>query len=144
MIRHVAGIAEIVEDVGEALRFYRDVLHLEVKEEHGEDYAIVIVPGVLHFGVWNRGHAAESTFGSRDEADRIPLGFTLEFEVDNVDDVARQVAAAGHELAHQPRDEPWGQKSCRMILPGGCPLGFAETSWARTITKQLEAAKEEA
>ena len=144
MIRHVAGLAEIVEDVGEALRFYRDVLHLEVKEQHGEDYAIVSVPGVLHFGVWNRAHAAESTFGSRDEADRIPLGFTLEFEVDNIDDAARQIAVGGQELAQQPRVEPWGQKSCRMISPGGSLLGFAETSWARTITKQLEAAKEDA
>lgn len=29
MIRHVAGIAEIVEDVGEAARFYREVLGLK-------------------------------------------------------------------------------------------------------------------
>ena len=83
MIRHFAGVAEIVEDVNAALAFYRDTLGLEVKQQMGDDYAVVAVPGVLHFGIWNRGHAALSTFGSRDAADRIPLGFTIEFEVDD-------------------------------------------------------------
>ena len=78
MIRHVAGMAEIVEDVPAALRFYRDVLGLEVKDQVADDYAILVVPGVLHFGVWNRGHAALSTFGSRDAAEKIALGFTME------------------------------------------------------------------
>ena len=31
MIRHVAGIAEIVEDLDAAVRFYRDVLGLDVE-----------------------------------------------------------------------------------------------------------------
>ena len=36
MIRHVAGLADIVEDVNEALKFYRDTLGLEVKEQDGD------------------------------------------------------------------------------------------------------------
>ena len=58
MIRHVAGFAEIVDDVPAALGFYRDLLGLEVKFQDGDDYAILLVPGVLHFGIWNRAHAA--------------------------------------------------------------------------------------
>jgi len=60
MIRHFAGVAEIVDDVNATLAFYRDTLGLEVKQQMGDDYAVVVVPGVLHFGIWNRGHAALS------------------------------------------------------------------------------------
>ena len=140
MLRHVAGLAEIVEDVNEALAFYRDVLGLTVEKQEGDDYAMLSVPGVLHFGIWNRGHAAESVFGNREHADRIPLGFTLEFEADDVTDAARSIAGAGRQILQAPRDEPWGQKTFRMLSPGGSLLGFAETPWARRITQQIEAA----
>ena len=141
MLRHVAALAEIVEDVNEALAFYRDVLGLQVEKQYGDDYAILTAPGILQFGIWNRGHAAECTFGSREHAHRVPLGFTLEFEVDKVQDVARRIEADRREIAQAPREEPWGQKTSRMISPGGSLLGFAETPWARRITKQMETAE---
>ncbi len=142
MLRHVAGMAEVVEDVNEALEFYRDVLGLKVEKQDGDDYAMLSVPGILHLGIWNRGHAAQSTFGSREHADRIPLGFTLEFEVDSVEQAAGCIEADERELAQAPREEPWGQKTCRMISPGGSLLGFAETPWARRIAQQLESAED--
>ena len=141
MLRHVAGVAEIVENFDEAVTFYRDVLGFEVEEKDGDDYAMVTVPGVLHFGIWNRAHAAECTFGSREHADRIPLGFTLEFEVDSVNDTASDIERAGHQVVQAPRLEPWGQKSFRMISPSGSILGYAETPWARRITKPMETAE---
>ena len=138
MLRHMAGIAEIVEDVNEALKFYRDTLGLEVKDQKGDDYAVVTVPGVLHFGIWNRAHAAECTLGSRDLAHEIPLGLTLEFEVDNVADASEKITGDGYKMVQGPRVEPWGQKSCRMFSPAGSLFGFAETPWARRITQQME------
>ncbi len=139
MIRHFAGVAEIVEDVNAALAFYRDTLGLEVKQQMGDDYAVVAVPGILHFGIWNRAHAALSTFGSRDAADRIPLGFTIEFEVDDVDTAAARVAAGGLAVVQPPHVEPWGQKTARAIALGGGVLGFAETPWGRALKQQVEA-----
>ncbi len=144
MIRHVAGFAEIVEDVPAALRFYRDMLGLEVKSQDGEDYAILLVPGVLHFGIWNRGHAALAVLGSRDAAEQIKLGLTLEFEVDSVQEASDKLTTAGEKLVNEPRDEPWGQKCCRMMSPSGSVLGFAESPWARRITQQLETAEGDA
>ncbi len=35
MIRHLAGIAEIVDDIEAAVTFYRDVLGLTVQHEEG-------------------------------------------------------------------------------------------------------------
>ena len=63
MIRHFAGVAEIVEDFEAAVQFYRDTLGLEV-ESLSEGYATATVPGVLHFGIWSRAEAAEATYGS--------------------------------------------------------------------------------
>ncbi len=144
MLRHVAGVAEIVEDVNEALTFYRDTLGLEVKQQDGDDYALVAVPGVLHFGVWSRAHAAQCVFGDRGQAERIPLGFTLEFEVDDVEQTAARLEQAGSPIAQAPRTEPWGQKTLRMLSPGGSLLGFAETPWARRITRPMETAEGDA
>jgi catechol 2,3-dioxygenase-like lactoylglutathione lyase family enzyme len=139
MVRHLAGVAEIVEDVNAALAFYRDTLGFQVKDQMGDDYAVVVVPGILHFGIWNRAHAALATFGTRDAADRIPLGFTLEFEVDDVDTAAQQVAVAGLDVVQPPHMEPWGQKTTRAFAPSGALLGFAETPWGRTLKQQVEA-----
>ena len=81
MIRHVSAIAEVVDDVDAAVEFYRDVLELPVDHEPGGRYATVAMPGALHFSIWSRRAAAEATFGDRAAADRIPLGFSVEFEV---------------------------------------------------------------
>ena len=58
MIRHFAGVAEIVEDFEAAVQFYRDTLGLEV-ESLSEGYATATIPGVLHFGIWSRAEAAK-------------------------------------------------------------------------------------
>ena len=137
MIRHVAGLAEIVEDVNEALTFYRDTLGLEVKEQDGDDYAVLVVPGVLHFGVWSRAHAAQCMFGDREAVDRVPLGFTLEFEVDSVDETAAHIEKRDWPVPQGPQTEPWNQKTCRVLSPGGSVLGFAETPWGRKLAQDL-------
>jgi predicted enzyme related to lactoylglutathione lyase len=142
MIRHFASIAEIVEDVPAAVAFYSDVLGLKLKEQMGDDYAVLILPGALHFGVWSRAHAALSIFGDRAAVDRVPLGFTMEFEVDDIDQAARQVQSAG-TLIQPPHTEPWNQTTCRAIAPGGGVIGFAITPWARRMTQPPQASADE-
>src|SRR3990172_2208259 len=133
MIRHFDGVAEIVDDIKPALAFYRDTLGLEVTQQLGDDYAVIAMPGILHFAVWSRSHAALSTYGTREAADRIPLGFSVELEVDDLDAAAAAVAASGAKLVQSPKLEPWGQKTSRMIAVGGSLLGLAETPWGRVL-----------
>ena len=133
MIRHVAGIAEIVEDVEKAAEFYR-ALGLNVKVDPG--HAMVEVPGVMYFGLWGRAEAAESTFGSRDAADRVPLGFTIGFEVDSVDEDASLIPG---ETVNDAKDEPWGQRTIRFLSPTGALCELAETSWARELETNVSA-----
>ncbi len=133
VIRHVAGVGEIVDDVETAVAFYRDVLGLEVEYDGGGQYADVKVAGIAHYGLWGRRAAAESILGDPDLADQVPLGFSLGFEVDSVEEAARATTERGLNLLQSPKTEPWGQTVCRFILPGGLVGEFAETPWARQL-----------
>jgi catechol 2,3-dioxygenase-like lactoylglutathione lyase family enzyme len=138
MIRHVAGVGEVVEDVAAAAAFYRDVLGLNVEHEAGSDYAEINVPGILHWGLWDRRAAAESTFGDRALAARIPLGFCVGLEVDDVDAAAEATGSCGINLIQPPKTEPWGQKTTRFLTPWGSFCELVETPWAREIPKSGE------
>jgi catechol 2,3-dioxygenase-like lactoylglutathione lyase family enzyme len=137
MIRHTAGIGEIVEDVDQAAEFYRSV-GLEVKVENG--YGVVELAGLAHFGLWSRADAAESTYGSRDAVDRVPLGFTVGFEVDSVDDAARAFESV--ELRGAVT-EPWGQRTFRFRSPSGALCEITETPWARELATDVTTKKSE-
>ena len=97
MIRHMASIGEIVDDMAAAVAFYRDVLGLEVEWNEGTGYATAKVAGAMHFGIWSREAAAEATLGDKEAASRIPLGFTVEFEVDEVQAAAEYPGEQGVE-----------------------------------------------
>ncbi|MCY3958413.1 MAG: VOC family protein [Chloroflexi bacterium] len=133
MIRHLAGIAEIVDDLEAAVSFYRHDLGLEVDDSASADYASVKIPGVIHFGLWSREAAAEATFGDRSAVDRVAPGLTIEFEVDEVPASAQALEGRGVKLLHGPKAEPWGQTTARFALPSGALCGIAETPWARQI-----------
>ncbi len=133
MIRHVAGVGEIVEDVAAAVAFYRDVLGLEVEYDGSEPYAEVKVAGIGHYGLWGRRHAAEAILGDAALADQVPLGFAMGFEVDSVEEAAQVSTERGLTLTQQPKTEPWGQVTARFILPSGLVGEFSETPWARQI-----------
>ena len=138
MLRHFAGVAEIVEDFEAAVQFYRGTLGLEV-ESLSEGYATATIPGVLHFGIWSRAEAAEATYGSPDAADRVPLGFTIAFEVDNVTEAAQHLDNAAVKVVQPTKTEPWGQVTSRFITPSGALCEIAETPWARRITQPMSA-----
>jgi catechol 2,3-dioxygenase-like lactoylglutathione lyase family enzyme len=130
MIRHVAGIAEIVDDLEAAVRFYREALGLGVETKEGGGYAEVRIAGVLHFGLWERAHAARATGV---EPEQIPLGFTVGFEVDRVDAAAAALGGSGVRLVQPPHDEPWGQRTARFSMPSGMLCEVSETPWARSV-----------
>ena len=138
MTRHIASIAEIVEDFEKTVRFYRDALGLEV-EVHHEGYANVTVSGILHFGIWSRGEAAQAAFGSTDATERIPLGFTIGFEVDEVAATEKRLADSGIDVVQPIKTEPWGQITSRFLTPDGAFCEVAETPWARRITQPMSA-----
>ena len=142
MIRHLSAIAEIVDDVDAAVRFYREVLNVPVDYEPGGGYATAKIPGLLHFAIWSRESAAEAAFGNKSAADRIPLGFSVEFEVDSVSPATDAISERGWQIIQTPKKEPWGQATSRFMLPSGMLGGLSETPWARRITQDLEASSD--
>ena len=120
MIRHVAGIAEVVGDFTAAVKYYIDVLGLSVE----------------------RRAAAEATFGDPEATDRISLGFTAGFEVDDVEETTQSMSAAGTVFAHAPREEPWKQVTSRFMSTSGALCELSDTPWARRITQQMRASEE--
>ena len=134
MIRHMASIGEIVDDMAAAVAFYRDVLGLEVEWNEGTGYATAKVAGAMHFGIWSRESAAEATLGDKEAASRIPLGFTVEFEVDEVQAAADTLESKGWKVLQAPRTEDWGQTTSRFLSPSGALCGVAETPWARDLS----------
>ena len=139
MIRHISAIAEVVDDVDAAVEFYRDVLGLTVEHQSGGRYATVEISGALHFSIWSRSAAAEATFGDEDAVDRIPLGFSVEFEVDSVSDATDAISEHGWKIVQLAKTEPWGQVTSRFMFPSGMLGGFSETPWARRISRDLKA-----
>lgn len=142
MIRHLASVSEIVIDLEEAVRFYRDSLGLTVQHEPGSLYAQVDLGGVLHFGLWDRRAAAEAAFGDPAAAERVPLGFSVGFEVDAVEPDRQALAERGAAIVQGTRREPWGQVTSRFLSPSGALCELAETPWARRIAAPLQAAQD--
>ena len=130
MIRHLSGIAEIVEDVDAAAAFYEG-LGLKVERPMPDaGYAVVEVPGVLHFGLWDRRACAESTFGSQEAVDEVRLGFTIGLEVDDVDEAGNSFTGT---VLRGAADEPWGQRTLRFASPSGAICEFSATPEAREL-----------
>ncbi len=133
MIRHVAGVAEVVDDIEAAVRFYRNDLGLEVNHEPGESYATVAVSGVPHFGIWLRSKAAELVFGDSSQIGRIPLGFSIGFEVDSVKDAENSLRSTQAPVVQGLKVEPWGQQTARFLSCSGALCELSETPGAREI-----------
>ena len=135
MIRHMASIGEIVDDMAAAVAFYRDVLGLEVGMERRHRIRNRQgPPGAMHFGIWSREAATEATLGDKEAASRIPLGFAVEFEVDEVQAAADTLESKGWKVLQAPRTEDWGQTTSRFLSPSGALCGVAETPWARELS----------
>ncbi len=143
MIKHVAGIAEIVEDLDWAVAFYRDKLGLSIEGDPDDGYVSVIIEGVLHFGLWSRSAAARTVFGESGRSLEIPLGFTVGFEVDEAAGFEIRLREAEVGVIQETRQEPWGQTTARFLLPSGALGEISETPWARALTQNVQAREAE-
>ena len=131
-IEFVAGVTPIVPDAQLGIAFYRDALGLPL-EGDGEYLSSDVLGGVKHLGVWPLSMAAQTCFGSYAWPDHVPVPqATIEFELaseEAVAEAADELEAAGHELVHGAKTEPWGQTVTRLMGPEGLLIGLAYTPW---------------
>lgn len=119
---HELRVAVTVEDYGEAIRFYRDVLGLPVLEEWEQPSG--------SGAVLDAGRATLEVL-SADQAelvDRVEVGervagpVRLALEVDDSAATAERLAAAGAELIGGPVVTPWSHRNVRLRAPDGMQL----------------------
>ena len=93
----------LVEDVGRAVAFYRDVLGLEVTLDAGGDVYAELRAGDAIVGVFRRDLMAQMI--GRDLPAPAPSdAVALTFSVDDVDATAAELRARGAELVAEPKD----------------------------------------
>jgi catechol 2,3-dioxygenase-like lactoylglutathione lyase family enzyme len=129
-IQFVAGFGPIVNDPAAALDLYGTTLGIPFDQDGG--YASTgDLEGVKHLGLWPLSDAARSCFGTDTWPADVPTpNAGIEFELaspDAVDEAAKELEAAGHALLKQPGDEPWGQRTARLLDADGLLVGVVHT-----------------
>jgi catechol 2,3-dioxygenase-like lactoylglutathione lyase family enzyme len=129
-IEFVSSVAVITSDPPQSRRLYVDTLGLPLTSESGDGYLhSEQIPGTKHFGVWPLSEAAEACFGNRQWPEHLPVAqVSIEFDVADVPGVqsaADELVAAGYELLHPVRQEPWGQTVVRLLSPEGAIVGIS-------------------
>jgi catechol 2,3-dioxygenase-like lactoylglutathione lyase family enzyme len=130
-IEFVATVAVIASDPLQSRNLYVGALGLPLLGE-GDGYMhSETIRGCKSFGIWPLSQAAQVCFGTdRWPAERAIPQVSIEFDVpsaDAVDSAARELVAAGHDLLHESREEPWGQTVARLQSPEGAIVGIAYT-----------------
>jgi catechol 2,3-dioxygenase-like lactoylglutathione lyase family enzyme len=128
-IEFVSGVAVIAPDPAQSRRLYVDTLGLPLTSQGGDYFHSEQIAGAKHFGVWPLSQAAHACFGTEQwPADRAVPQVSVEFDVADaagVQAAADELAAAGYELLHPARQEPWGQTVARLQSPEGAILGIS-------------------
>jgi catechol 2,3-dioxygenase-like lactoylglutathione lyase family enzyme len=128
-IEFVASVAVITRDPERSRRLYVDTLGLPLAGETGDYLHSEQVPGTKHFGVWPLSQAAQACFGDEHWPEHIAVPqVSIEFDVADapaVQAAADELAAAGYELLHRARQEPWGQTVARLLSPEGAIIGIS-------------------
>ena len=111
-----------VDDFDQALRFYRDTLGLEQTADWTSDEGRVVLleAGRATIELFDE---AQADYVDRIEAGRRVSGpVRLAMEVDDSEQTARSLAAAGTEQEADPVKPPWGGRNVRMRTPDGLQL----------------------
>jgi catechol 2,3-dioxygenase-like lactoylglutathione lyase family enzyme len=128
-IEFVSTVAVITPDPAQSHRLYVESLGLPLPGESGEYLHTDQIPGVKHFGIWPLSQAAQACFGvDHWPSDRVIPQVSIEFDVGDVAAVhsaADELVAAGHELLHPVREEPWGQTVVRLLSPEAAIVGIS-------------------
>ena len=125
----IASVAVVTADPPRSRQLYIDALGLPLEGEGDGYYSSGNIAGSKHFGVWPLTEAAQACFGTPGwPAGRVVPQASIEFEVKDADAVAaagEELQAAGYELLHPARTEPWGQTVARLLSGDGLIVGIS-------------------
>ena len=101
-----------VKDIGEAKKFYAEVLGQETEHDFG---ANIIFKSRLSLWQISEKHEIAGIAGKPENGST----FELYFETDNIEESSGKVKATGVKFLHDIKTEPWGQMTFRFFDPDG-------------------------
>ena len=115
------GFGIFVNDMAKMIRFYRDALGFEIKEDENTSNVYLKKDGTL-FLLYGRKDFEKMTNQKYGYAEGKNGHFELALYVDTFDEVDRafaDVISKGAEPIMEPTTEPWGQRTCYIADPEG-------------------------
>jgi len=115
------GFGLFVNDMAAMIRFYRDVLGFEIKEDENTSNVYLVKDGTL-FLLYGRNDFENMTSRKYEYIKGLNGHFEIALYVDTfeeVDEEYRKAMAAGAGSVLEPTTEPWGQRTCYISDPEG-------------------------
>lgn len=115
------GFGLFVNDMGKMIRFYRDVLGFEIKEDENTLNVYLIKDGTL-FMLYERKNFEKMTKRKYEYIKGFNGHFEIALYVDTFEEVDIEYEKAiskGATSVLEPTDEPWGQRTCYIADPEG-------------------------
>ena len=115
------GFGLFVDDMAVMVRFYRDVLGFEIKEDEETSNVFLQKDGTL-FLLYRKSDFEKMTNRKYSYVTGTNGHFEIALGVENyaaVDKAYEEVTAAGAEGVLEPTTEPWGQRTCYIADPEG-------------------------
>lgn len=115
------GLGIMVDDMAAMVRFYRDVLGFEIKEDENTTNVYLEKDGTL-FLLYRKTDFEKMTNRKFSYCNGINGHYEIALSAVNfaaVDKAYSEVVAAGAESILEPTTEPWGQRTCYIADPEG-------------------------
>ena len=115
------GFGILVKDMPTMVRFYRDVLGFEIKEEENAVNVLLQKDGTL-FMLYRRTDFETMTNRNYHYAEGVHGHYEIALSVDNfasVDRAFEEVTSKGAVPIMEPTTEEWGQRTCYIADPEG-------------------------
>ncbi len=115
------GFGIMVKDMAVMVRFYRDVLGFEIKEDENTSNVFLEKDGTL-FLLYRRTDFEKMTNRQYNYADNINGHYEIALSVENyaaVDKTFDEVVSKGATPVMKPTTEEWGQRTCYIADPEG-------------------------
>ncbi len=115
------GFGLFVDDMGAMIRFYRDVLGFEIKEDEDASNVYLVKDGTL-FLLYGRKDFEDMTSRRYEYVRGLNGHSEIALYVDTFEEVDTEYAKAvekGAVSVLEPVTEPWGQRTCYIADPEG-------------------------
>lgn len=115
------GFGIMVDDMAVMVRFYRDVLGFEIKEDENTSNVFLEKDGTL-FLLYRKTDFEKMTGRKFSYCTGVNGHYEIALSVENfaaVDKAYADVVRAGAKRIMEPTTEPWGQRTCYIADPEG-------------------------